>query len=666
MKLLHTSLILFLCYFTVTAQVRFDQIPRDLQLYPRNAVGQADVTVSGTVTNTGYQKIGMQVLREGQLIQAVSQTLVSSVANASFKLTSTIKAERAEYEFRVFMYKGIDSTLVADRKRIVCGDVYIIHGQSNALALSGLEEYYAFNFDDKYLRNASYVYGSTDIPNDMRWYGAKDPYGSVGGFGLTLQRLILEQYGIPTLVLNGAYGGTGILALSARNPANHADLSTFYGRLLFRAKWAGVDKNVKAIIWKQGEDEAGNEPAGYDEKFKTLYNQFHEDYGNARLYVGQINILADKVEGAAALRDFQRRTKYLFSNVESIATIGGRGYDGIHYDPLGHQQLAYEQFRQIARDFYGYKDTLQINSPDIKKVFYNARKDSITLVFDNDMQMVWKDTAYYNFATGQMIGSRALKDYFYLDGQAGLLSGGTTKGNRVVVSLRQPSSAKSIRYLPAYFSDALSPFYNGPTLKNSRGMRAFSFDGVPIADAISTITTLAAKPISEKAIQLSWTTPPTAQTLVLERSDSTRGGFKRLITFTTNSSVLPSSYTDGSLSNPFGTYYYRLRAYSNTSESAYSNEVVSKPLVLGVAEVEPPVRLYPNPLAADRTLHIEAKNMTITSVAVRDLMGRLVKDWRGKAYDELSIGLEEAAAGLYIAYLETADGQQLSHKIIVR
>ncbi|QIP13018.1 T9SS type A sorting domain-containing protein [Spirosoma aureum] len=661
MKFLYPCLVLFLCYFTASAQVNFDQLPRDLQLYPRDAAGQADVVVSGTIVTAGYTKVGMQVLREGKLSKVVSQTFISGT-NTPFKLTGSIKAERAEYQFRVFLYKGTDSVLVADRKRIVCGDVYLLHGQSNALALAGLDTYYAFNFDDKYLRNATYVYGSTDIPNDMSWYAAKDPYGSVGGFGLTLQRLILEQYGIPTLVLNGAYGGTGIVALGARNPANHADLSTFYGRLLFRAQWAGVDKKVKAIIWKQGEDEAGNDPEGYDAKFKTLYDQFHEDYGNARIYVGQINILADKVEGAAALRDFQRRAKYLFANVEAIATIGASGYDGIHYDPPGHQQLAFEQFRQIARDFYGSKDTVQINSPDIKKAFYNLRKDSITLAFDNEMQMVWKDTAYYNFATGEKLGSREMKDLFYLDGKAGLLSGGSVNGNRVTLSLKQPASAKFLRYLPAYFSDVLSPFYNGPTLKNTRGMRAFSFDGVPIADAIATVTTLAAKPVSDKQIQLSWTAAAAAQTIILERSDGNRTAFKSL----TALSGTTVTYLDNNLPDPFGTYYYRLRAYSSTSESGYSNIAVSQPLILGLAEAEPPVRLYPNPISTDRTLRIETKNLTISTVSVRDLMGRLVKDWRGKAQGELSIGLDEAAPGIYIADLETTDGQTLRHKIVVR
>lgn len=662
MRRLYGSFVLFLYYFTATAQVSFTQLPRDLQLYPRGADNRADVVVGGTMTVTGYARIGMQVLREGVLSQVVSQTLNPSATGEPFRLTVLIRAERAEYSFRVFVYKGPDSTQVIERRRIVCGDVYIIHGQSNALALANLEKYYAFNFDDKYLRNATYPYGTADIPSTMRWYAAKDPYGSVGGFGLTLQRLILEQYGIPTVVLNGAVGGTGIAALSARDPTNHASLNTIYGQLLYRAQWAGVARQVRAIIWKQGEDEAGNDPVGYDQKFKVLYDQLREDYGNARLYVSQLNLLNTGYDGAAGLRDFQRRIKYLFSNVETIATVGTREYDGIHYGPLGHQQMAFEQFRQIARDLYGSTDTLQINSPDIRQAFYNTRRDSITLTFEPEMQMVWKDTAYYSFATGEKMGSRELKDFFYLDGRAGQLAGGSAAGNRVTLALKQPSTAKQLRYLPGYFSDALSPYYNGPVLRNARGMRAFTFDGVPIADAIAAVTTLAAKPLSEQQIQLTWNASAGAQAQRLERADGTPTNFKPIATL--NGTAV--TYTDATLPDPLGTYYYRVRAFSPASESAYSNVVRAQPLVLGIEPTEAVVRLYPNPVAPDRQLRIDADQTTVTDLTLRDALGRVVKAWQGKAPAGLTLDLSDLTAGVYVADLYLTDGRVVRRKVVVR
>lgn len=663
MERLYLTTLLLLYYFSALGQVIFERLPKDLQLYPRDANNQATVVISGTITTAGYTKISTRMLREGQLTKVFSQTIAPAAAGTAFSFSAVINAERAEYGFQVFLHKGIDSTRVADRKRIVCGDVFIIHGQSNALASVGLNEYYSSGFDDKYLRNCSYRYGSLNIPDEMSWYPAKEPHASVGGFGLTLQRLILQNYGIPTVVLNGAFGGTGITALSARDPNNHANLSTLYGRLLFRAQWAGVNKKVKAIIWKQGEDEAGNGPIGYDEKFKTLYNQLQEDYSGARLYVSQINILADRVEEAAALRDFQRRSEYLFKNLETMATVGTRDYDGIHYAPRGHQQMAYEQFRQIARDFYGAKDTLQINSPDIKKAYYNLRKDSITMVFDEGMQMVYKaDTSTYSFATGELLKRRELKEFFYLDEKAGSVISGSANGNRIVLSLKQPSSAKRLRYLPAYFSDAKSAFYDGPTLRNVRGMRAFSFDGVPIAESIAAVTTLAAKSLSADQVQLTWTTPVTAQTQVLERADRTPDYYKPIASL----SATTSMFIDRSLPNPVGTYYYRLRAFSDVSESAYSNVAKVELLLLGNEPIAPLVRVYPNPLSADRRLNFEADRMTFTKIAVRDLLGRLVKSWWGTAYNLVSIALDGLGTGLYVADVQTADGQTLRQKVMIR
>lgn len=661
MKRLYGSLILFLYYFSVNGQVVFEQLPRELQLYPRNDSSQATVVISGKTSVAGYTKIGVQMLREGVLTRVISQTLAPEITTSTFSLSAIIKAERAEYSFRVFVYTGADSTLVADRRRIVCGDVYILYGQSNALGLSDYDMLYSFDFDDKFFRNVTYPFGGT--PAQMSWYAGKRPFASVGGFGLTMQRLILENYGIPTCIMNGGQGGTAIAALTVRDPINHGNPITFYGDLLNRAQWAGVAKQVKAIIWKQGEEDAGSGLPNYPGKFATLYNQFKEDYGDARLYVSQINILSNPQDSAAALRDFQRRTKYLFKNVETIATVGMPGYDGVHYSGLAHQRLAFEQYRLIARDIYGSKDTVQINSPDIRKTFYNTRKDSITLVFDDQAQMVWKsDTTFYNFATGAKIAYRELKDFFYLDRQAGFVTGGSANGNRVVISLKQPASAKALRYLPAYFSDEpSSPFYDGPTLRNTRGMRAFSFDNVPIADAIAPVT-LAARPISEKQIDLLWTAPPTAQTQYLERADGTPTNFRQI-------AVLPgtaATYTDTNIPDMFGTYHYRLRSYSATSESPYGPIVSARPLVLGSEPTAPIVQFYPNPIASDRLLHVDAQSVTFTELIIRDLLGRTVKSWRGRVRNTLSLALDDLGAGLYIADLQTADGQSLRRKVVVR
>ena len=83
---------------------------------------------------------------------------------------------------------------------------------------------------------------------------------------------IIEKYGIPTCVINGASGGSSIEYNILRNTANPTDFGTAYGRLLYRVQKAGVQHNIKAILWRQGENETSGNAPGYPTNFNTLYN----------------------------------------------------------------------------------------------------------------------------------------------------------------------------------------------------------------------------------------------------------------------------------------------------------------------------------------------------------------------------------------------------------
>jgi hypothetical protein len=659
MKHIYLAVLLFLVNISL-AQVDFRQLPKNLQLYPRTSQNQASVPISGTVNATGFRQISVQLWREGKLSTVVSQTLSASATSQPFQLSTLIKAEPAEYRFRVFLYKGNDSTLVVDRQRIVCGDVYVLYGQSNIIPGTGLTEYYGAGFNDQYLRNCTYTYGADPVAT-LNWYPAKEPFASVGTIGLNIQRLILEQYGIPTVVINGAIGGATILDLSARDPNNHANTITPYGRLLTRVQLAGLQTNVKAILWRQGEAESGGDATGYGDKLTTLYKQLREDYGNARLYIAQANLLGSGSTSAGMLRDFQRRTRQLFSNVETIATVGTRDYDGIHYFDSGYRQLAFEQFRLLARDFYGATDTLQIGSPDIQKVFYNTRRDSVTMVFEPSMQMVWRDTTYYSFATGAQMGRRFQKDAFLLDTKTGQVTGGVANGNRVTLGISAGSLAKTLTYLPPYFSDALSPFYNGPTLRNSRGMRAFTFADVAIADHITAPIQLMATLVDDKQIRLTWTAPSATSQQIIERATGESGAFQLVATLNGTA----SSYVDTALPDPYGPYRYRVRSLSPVSESDYSAVVRVMPLILGLTDA-PVVRVYPNPVGPDRQLYLDAGSTAISTVVIRDMQGRVVNEWRGRATTQLQLPLHQLPAGLYMTDMSTADGQVQQEKVLVR
>lgn len=483
MKKLFLSLIV-LALATVWAwgqSVTFSKLPANLQLYPRDAQNKATVPVAGRITTTGYTRISLWVYRNNLPYKYQTQPLNYANGVAAFSFNTDIKAELAEYNFKVYACKSKDSSQVALRESIVAGDVYLISGQSNASA--GLPGY---NYQNKFAR----TFGTFTNNDNYEAYNSKDTLWTfsnqaqavVGVWGTELQRQIIEKYGIPVCIINGASGGSSIEYNIIRNAENPTDPNTTYGRLLYRVQKSGLKDHIKAIFWRQGENECSGNSIGYPGNFDKLYNFWKQDYPAAqKVYVFQVNILSFPLETAGKyVRDFQRRVKGLYPNIETVATVGTTGYDGVHYQIDGHKQISREVFCLISRDFYGNVNQIEINSPNIKKAYYtSSAKNEIALEFDE--RIIWPGDTLLLSKTGQPY-VRKMEDFFYLGGKAGLVEWGSAQGNTLYLKLKQATNETKITYLPAYFSDALSDFYNGPVLRTPKGMRAMVFYDFPVGN----------------------------------------------------------------------------------------------------------------------------------------------------------------------------------------
>ncbi|MBO0933754.1 sialate O-acetylesterase [Fibrella aquatilis] len=547
----------------------FQTLPYERQLYARDGTSRATVLIEGSVTDPAIVRVACFMTRAGKPDQ---QQRVTISDTRTFRFDPTIRAERAEYGVSLYAYRATgDSVLLAERKRLLCGDVFVIYGQSNAIGLGGLDQ---SSINDQYMRQCGYAYGATDIPSAMQWYPANQPYGAVGAFGLYMAEAIMAVTNIPICLINGAEGGASANQLNDRNANSPTDLTTFYGRMLYRTRWAGYQGQVKAIFFKQGEAEAGSSALGYQSSFDRLYQNLRKDYGTApRMYVSQINIMARGQDNAGELRDFQRRLKQIYpSGLENIATVGTQGYDGIHYSLEGNAQIAREQARQVLRDLYGQADTIQVNSPNVRKVIQNSQHDTLTLVFEPEMQLVWTADSVQDHGNGRY--ARLLADVFYPDNQTGRISTGRAVGNRVQLVLRQPGPVQTLTYLPPFFSDAKNGFYDGPVLKNTRGMRAFSFDKVAVVRALPAITNLSLlSNTATREISLSWTGSTTAATeVVLERATAGVTPFVPIATLPASS----TTYREKPPASALGQYQYRLRLVSPVSESELSNVVAGQ------------------------------------------------------------------------------------------
>jgi hypothetical protein len=193
--------------------------------------------------------MSVQVLRNKKpySYQKVAINYTASKDTGTFVLSPTIKAELAEYDVKVYaIHNDQDSVLMVTRENLVAGDAYIIYGQSNA---RGWEEL------DPYTNEFCRTYGFGYDTNQFKWGLSNSDYTGysfdrqiVGQWGINFQKYIMNTYGIPTCVISHASPGQPIRNLVERNPTNHADISTQYGRLLTYVTQAKLNNAVKGLF----------------------------------------------------------------------------------------------------------------------------------------------------------------------------------------------------------------------------------------------------------------------------------------------------------------------------------------------------------------------------------------------------------------------------------
>lgn len=453
--------------------------PANLQFYPRNSNDSAFVSLSGTLTQGGFDSVytllyknGVQVGRTARPIQynyilrgteSIPQTIISAGVR--------IHAEVAEYSVRFGIKSATRDTVLAVRDSLVCGDVLLVSGQSNSVLGSS-----ARTPHNEYLRTFYMGY------NDSFWGFAAannntDDY-NVGGFALQVQERIAAAQNVPVCVINGGLSGSTI-EQHFRNDATPTDQKSWYTRLHWRAEVSALAKAAKAMIWYQGES---NQGVGYTEKFTRLYNAWKQDYqGLKKIYVVQIRPSDCGQIDHSSLREQQRNFAQKFPDVEVLASAGLPTHDGCHFGNEGYITLGNQLYNLLARDFYGAKDTLGIASPNLRRAYWTTpEKKEIALVFTtNDSLVVGKDTS-----AGGKIRSLAT-DAFLLDGMPiKAASVRVEKNNTIILSLNSPIAAQSIGYVPdrCYTSAPEAPcqVYEGPWLTTRRGVGALTFHNVPI------------------------------------------------------------------------------------------------------------------------------------------------------------------------------------------
>ena len=579
MKHIFITLLFLNCYTQTFGQrvysVVFDQLPQESQLFPRNDKNVGTIAVSGIIEVPDWSYMSVVLLREDVRISYSRSNFIypqnSNIAPFKFQ-DLTIKAEPAEYECQVYACKGKDSVLIISRKHLVAGDFYVISGQSNASAYGVGNVPYTYK--NKYLRTYGLFSNGINLTNnDTLWYSPDDLPPYVGAWGLQIQRMIIENHGIPTCFINGAAPGSFISNHLQRLENNPNNIQTLYGTLLQRVIKAKALNHVKAFMWFHGEGDIYSNSQTYPQDLAKLYSYWKTDYPSIQKFIiFQSNIHLSNSFMGGSIREFQRKTSSIFPDVINYAVNGARGFDGNHHSREGYIQIGQEVYGLLAPLFYNIADKTELHSPNIQQAYFNNQNhSSITMEFDKNQEMViGSDTTVKGNITNTDI-TKKVQDYFFFDNdvnKTAKISSISAIKNKVIINFNEPLQYTKICYLPHSFFTQEINFFIGPCLKNNAGRRAFSFYNIAIGNEPATLSSpvLRTNTFYVDEIRLKWSMVNKASKYIIERKTQ-NSNFSQIATLDS----LTTDWSDKGL-QANTTYTYRVKAQNLFIDSDYSPE----------------------------------------------------------------------------------------------
>lgn len=380
------NLLLFMLFgignLVSTAQLSLQKFPRNLSVLPRDLkTNKATIEIEGQST---YNDIVLKKFKNGVIQFSRSLDLDSSSGLFKFQYSDFIRAGLSNYRYE--LWRG-DSTLLAVADSICAGDVYILNGQSNAESRSTGEK-------TNYLKNAFIrTYGNaSESPCIKKWFvasgdGTRDSAGHIGQLGMEIATKLMNERSIPICIMNGAVGGMEI-SYFLRDEANHQNMSTAYGRLLNRISDVDLTSHIRAIIWFQGEKDAGigTTKSVYTNRLQSLYNSWHEDYpGFENMYLYQIRFgcwQADVYTRPIHQAQFEFALNH--QDVIILSTNNVDQYiDSCHYNfQNGYRVLGDYAFEQMNHYQYDNSTTNGIRSL-LPKQIHKINDYQIEIVLDN-------------------------------------------------------------------------------------------------------------------------------------------------------------------------------------------------------------------------------------------------------------------------------------------
>jgi peptidoglycan/xylan/chitin deacetylase (PgdA/CDA1 family) len=468
-----------------------DEKPENNQFYARNDKNEGTLYYNGTLDKVA-DSVFLKIFADGQLFhKAIQKLSVDRIYRFSAKLQSGLIKYRVEFGSKSGNLETVTDTI----GNIVCGDAYIIDGQSNAEANDFGKAVNPFTSD--WIRSFGSADSDPDRAHLRKWGNAVsyDNHGAkfqIGYWAVELARQLLENHKIPVCIINGTVGGSRI-DTHQRNDTDPQDINSIYGRLLWRVQQAGLTHGIRGILWHQGENDQGADgPTGaygwetYRQYFIDMAGAWKQDYPNIQYYyIFQIwpKSCSMGINGSDnMLREVQRTLPGYFSNMSIMSTLGIKPAGTCHFPPEGYAEISHRIAPVVERDNYGKVYNRPVTPPNLKKVYFTtAKKDEICLIFDQ--QIKWDNN---------------LITQFYLNGESGWIASGSVSGKEIRIKLSKPSVAKTITYLDS------KSWSQENLLYGENGIAALTFCNVPILDQRNDTTGIVIQKIPAKVVVLTF------------------------------------------------------------------------------------------------------------------------------------------------------------------
>ncbi len=457
--------------------------PEEGQFYARDDKNEGTLHYNGALTEKA-DEVFLNIFADDQPYATLK---AKPAKDLSYSFAAKLKPGFIKYRVEFGTRSGGKNTVLNQVGNLICGDAFLIEGQSNAEALDLKEERPKPRETSEWIRTFGGPKNGEDgvawvksyeektqqaggkrqsLWSKAVWAQQPPEYNAhIGWWGMELAKRLVESQKVPICIINGALGGTRI-DQHQRNPENPADLTTIYGKWLWRLQQAKLTHGIRAILWHQGEnDQPADTPTGdygwvnYQSYFCEMAGGWYRDMPNAqRYFLFQIWPNSCAMGGAEGngdrLREQQRSLTMSFGNMSIMSTLGIKPPGGCHFPREGYDEFARLIQPVIERDVYGVKPKQAVTAPNLGVAMLQGNE----IVLGFDQPVVWND---------------ALLSQFYLDGEKDKFASGRVEGNAITLTLKEGAQGSTITYLKEanWSQDIL--------LMGENGIAALTFCEVP-------------------------------------------------------------------------------------------------------------------------------------------------------------------------------------------